>query len=105
MVGKIGKDLSVDDGYNAAKFCGLNIIATLKQHLGELSRVKRVVKINGFVNCTDDFTQQPKVVNGCSDVMVAVFSQEIGTHARAAVGTNSLPLGVAVEVEAIVEVE
>jgi enamine deaminase RidA (YjgF/YER057c/UK114 family) len=104
IVGKVGKDLSIDEGYEAAKVCGLNIISTLKNHLGSLDKVKRVVKLNGFVNCPDDFTQQPRVINGCSDLMVAVFTKEIGTHARAAVGTNALPLGVAVEVEAIIEV-
>lgn len=78
--------------------------STLKHNLGDLDKVKRVVKLLGFVNCPDSFTQQPGVVNGCSDLFVKVFGEK-GVHARSAVGTNSLPLGVAVEIEAIVEIE
>eukprot|EP01036_Dinobryon_divergens_P026152 gene26152-34764_t len=104
IVGKVGKDLSVEDGYEAAKFVGLNLCATLKNNIGDLDRVKRVVKLLGFVNCIDGFSQQPAVVNGCSDLMVKIFGDK-GVHARSAVGTNSLPLGVPVEVEAIFEIE
>ena len=91
-------------GYEASKLVGLNICATLKNELGDLDKVKRIVKLLGFVNSCDTFTQQPAVVNGCSDLMVKIFGEK-GRHARSAVGTNSLPLGVAVEIEAIVEIE
>jgi len=84
--------------------CALNICATLKHNLGDLDKVKKVVKVLGFVNCIDTFTQQPQVVNGSSDFFVKVFGDK-GAHTRSAVGTNSLPLGVPVEVEAIFEVE
>jgi len=96
--------LIIHIGYEAAKFAGLNICATLKHNLGDLDKVKRVVKLLGFVNCIDSFTQQPAVINGCSDLFVKVFGEK-GVHARSAVGTNALPLGVPVEVEAIFEIE
>ena len=83
---------------------GLNIISTLKEHLGDLDRVKRIVKLVGFVNCVDTFQEQPSVINGCSNLLGEVFGEK-GTHARSAVGTNSLPLGVSVEIEAIVEID
>jgi enamine deaminase RidA (YjgF/YER057c/UK114 family) len=83
---------------------GLNLCATLKNNLGDLDKVKRVVKLLGFVNCVDGFNQQPAVINGASDLMVKIFAEK-GIHARSAVGTNSLPLGVAVEIEAIFELE
>lgn len=92
----------MEQGYDAAKLVGLNLLATLHHNLGDLDRVKRVVKLFGLVNCEDGFTQQPAVVNGCSDLMVKVFAEN-GSHVRSAVGTNSLPLGVAVEVEAVFE--
>lgn len=104
LIGKVGKDVSVEDGYEAAKLVGLNLCATLKKNLGDLDRVKRIVKLTGFVNCTDTFTQQPAVVNGCSDLFVKIFGDK-GSHTRSAVGTNALPLGVPVEIEAIVEIE
>ena len=104
VTGKLGADLAVEQGAEAAKLCALALIAQLRGACdGDLSRVKRVVKLNGFVNCTPDFTDQPKVVNGASDLMVAVFG-EAGRHARAAVGAPSLPLGVAVEVEGVFEI-
>eukprot|EP01039_Chlorochromonas_danica_P007026 gene7026-7770_t len=103
LVGKVGKDVSVEEGYEAAKTAGLNLLATLKHNLGDLDKVKRVVKLTGFVNCVDGFSQQPAVVNGCSDLMLKVFGEKTGAHTRSAIGTNSLPLGVPVEVEAIVE--
>ena len=102
--GKVGKDLSVDDGYNAAKRCGLSIVAQAKEACnGDLSKIKSCIKLTGFVNSTDDFTDQPKVINGASDLIAKVFG-EAGMHTRAAVSTNSLPLGVAVEVDAIFEI-
>lgn len=101
--GKVGADADERAGYHAAKQAALTILATLKARLGTLNRVRRVVKLFGLVNCTDDFTQQPSVMNGCSDVMREVFGVEQGVGARSAVGTNSLPLGVMVEIEAIFE--
>ena len=101
--GKIGKDLSLEDGYNAAKNCGLSIISQVKKACdGDLSKVKSCIKLTGFVNSTDDFIDQPKIINGASDLIASVFG-EAGMHTRAAVSTNSLPLGVAVEVDAIFE--
>ena len=101
--GKVGKDLDTDSGYNAAKRCALSIIAQVKKACdNDLSKVKSCIKLTGFVNSTDDFIDQPKVINGASDVIAAVFG-DIGMHTRAAVSTNSLPLGVSVEVDAIFE--
>ena len=101
--GKIGKDLSVDDGYKAAERCGLSIISQAKVACdGDLSKIKSCVKLTGFVNSTDNFKEQPKVINGASDLIASVFG-EAGMHTRAAVSTNSLPLGVSVEVDAIFE--
>lgn len=102
-IGKLGKNVSNEQGYEAARITGIQLLATLQSAIGDLSRVKRIVKILGLVNCTDDFTEQPKIINGCSDLMVAVFG-EIGKHARSAIGTNALPMGMAVEVEMIVEI-
>ena len=101
--GKLGKDLDTEAGYNAAKRCALSIIAQVKKACNDdLSKVKSCIKLTGFVNSTDDFTDQPKVINGASDLIASVFG-DAGTHARAAVSTNSLPLGVSVEVDAIFE--
>ena len=101
--GKVGKDLSVDEGYEAAKRCGLSIISQAKVACkGDLSKIKSCVKLTGFVNSTDNFTEQPKVINGASDLIASIFG-ETGIHTRAAVSTNSLPLGVSVEVDAIFE--
>lgn len=103
-VGKLGKDFSIDDGQKAARLCGLNIVAQLKAALdGDLDRVRRCVKLGVFVNSTADFTDQPKVANGVSDLMVELFG-DAGKHARFAVGVNVLPLDVAVEVDAVFEV-
>jgi enamine deaminase RidA (YjgF/YER057c/UK114 family) len=103
--GKLGADLSIEDGAKAAHACGVNLIAQLKAATsGDLDRVKRVIKLGGFVNCTPDFVDQPKVVNGASDLMVAVFG-EAGRHSRAAVGAPSLPLGAAVEVDGVFEID
>ena len=101
--GKVGKDLDTEAGYNAAKRCALSIIAQVKSACdNDLSKVKSCIKLTGFVNSTDEFTDQPKVINGASDLIVAVFGNS-GMHTRAAVSTNSLPLGVSVEVDAIFE--
>tara|TARA_Y100001936_G_C16068005_1_gene668555 strand:+ start:63 stop:524 length:462 start_codon:yes stop_codon:yes gene_type:complete len=102
--GKLGKDLNTEDGYEAAKRCGLSIIAQAKKACnGDLSKIKSCVKLTGFVNSTEDFIDQPKVINGASELIVSIFG-EAGMHTRAAVSTNSLPLGVSVEVDAIFEI-
>ena len=102
--GRLGEDMSLEDGVTAARVCGLNLIAQLKAACGgDLSRVKRVVKLGGFVNSAPTFFDQPKVINGASDLMVEVFG-EAGKHSRAAVGSPSLPLGVAVEVDGVFEI-
>ena len=101
--GKIGKDLDTKSGYDAAKRCALSIISQVKKACdNDLSKIKSCVKLTGFVNSTDDFTDQPKVINGASDLIASIFG-DAGMHTRAAVSTNSLPLGVAVEVDAIFE--
>ncbi len=103
--GKLGKNISTDQGYKAAARCALSIVSHAKKHLSDdLSKIKSCVKLTGFVNSTDDFTEQPKVINGASDTIVKIFG-EIGMHTRAAISTNSLPLGVAVEVDAIFELK
>lgn len=101
--GKLGAGMSVEDGAAAARLCALNLIAQAKAALGELDRVRRVVKLVGFVNATPEFGDQPKVINGASNLMAEVFGDR-GKHARSAIGVGSLPFGVAVEVEAILEV-
>jgi enamine deaminase RidA (YjgF/YER057c/UK114 family) len=102
--GRLGESMSVDDGYAAARLCGLNLLAQVRGACaGDLDRVKRVVRLGGFVNSAADFTDQAKVINGASDLMVEVFG-DAGRHARAAVGAPSLPLGVSVEVEGIFEI-
>ena len=103
--GKVGKDLDTEAGYNAAKRCALSIISQVKKACdGDLSKIKSCVKLTGFVNSTEDFIEQPKVINGASDLIVSVFGND-GMHTRAAVSTNSLPLGVSVEVDAIFELK
>jgi len=102
--GQVGRDLTVQQGYDAARLTAINQLAALKAEIGDLSRVKRIVKVLGMVNAGPDFTQHPQVVNGFSDLMVAVFGEK-GKHARSAVGMSSLPLGMAVEVEMIVEIK
>ena len=102
--GKLGDGYSIDDAYAAARLCGINLISQVRAACGgDLDRVVQVIKLNGFVNATQDFTDHPKVVNGASDLMVEVFGDQ-GRHARAAVGSSSLPLGVAVEVEGIFQI-
>ena len=102
--GKLGRELTVDQGYEAARLCALNILANLKAAIGDLDKVVRFVKVLGMVNSDPEFTEAPAVINGCSDFLVEIFGDK-GRHARSAVGLATLPLGVAVEVEAIVEVE
>jgi len=103
MTGRLGEDRDLDYGVEAARRCGLMLVAQMKAALGELSRVERIVKLGAFVNSTADFTDHPKVANGASDLMVALFG-DLGRHARSAVGVPSLPLGVAVEIDAIVKI-
>jgi enamine deaminase RidA (YjgF/YER057c/UK114 family) len=104
ITGKVGKDLTIEQGYEAARLTAINHIAVLKAELGDLKKVKRIVKVLGMVNCTEDFKDQPKVINGYSDLMVEIFGEK-GKHARSAVGMYALPFNTAVEVEVIVEVE
>ena len=101
--GKVGKDLTTDEAYKAAERCGLSIVSQVKNACnGNLSKIKSCIKLTGFVNSTEDFIEQPKVINGASDLIASIFG-EAGIHTRAAVSTNSLPLGVSVEVDAIFE--
>ncbi len=102
ILGRLGDDMELSAGQHAARICGINLIAQCKAALGELSRVRRVVKLGGFVNCAPHFTDIPQVVNGCSDLMVEVFG-DAGRHARSAVACPVLPLGVAVEIDGIFE--
>jgi enamine deaminase RidA (YjgF/YER057c/UK114 family) len=103
MAGKVGRELTVEEGYQVARNVGLNCLATVKAAVGDLDKVKQVVKLLGMVNCTEDFKDQPKVINGCSDLLVDVFG-EIGKHARSAVGMQALPNGIPVEIEMILDV-
>ena len=102
--GKVGRDLTTEQGYEAARLTGINILARMKGILGDLDKVRRVVKLLGMVNSAPDFNQQPAVVNGCSDLLVEVFGER-GRHARSAVGMASLPNDIPVEIEVIIEVE
>jgi len=102
--GKLGKDLTVEEGYEAAKISIINCLAILKGHLGSLDRIKKVVKLLGFVASTPEFDKQPYVINGASDLLIKIFGEK-GRHARSAIGTNILPFGTPVEIEMIVEVE
>lgn len=104
IIGKVGHDLTIEQGYEAARLTAINHLAVIRAELGSLNKVKRIVKVLGMVNCTDSFTDQPKVVNGYSDLMVEIFGEK-GKHARSAVGMAALPLNMAVEVEVIVEIE
>jgi enamine deaminase RidA (YjgF/YER057c/UK114 family) len=101
VTGRLGEQLDVNAGYRAAQLAALNILASLRKEFGSLDRVQQVVKVLGAVNCTSDFTQQPAVINGCSELFAAVFGPEAGVGARSAIGVNALPLGVPVEIEAI----
>ncbi|MBX6753131.1 MAG: RidA family protein [Thermorudis peleae] len=103
-IGKVGRDVTTAEAYQHARSVGLTLLAVLKEHLGDLDRVRRVVKVFGMVNAAPDFGEHPAVINGCSDLFVEVFGDR-GRHARSAVGMGSLPHGITVEIEAIVEVE
>lgn len=102
--GKVGKDYNTEEAYAAARQCALGILGTVKAEIGDLDKIKRVVKILGFVNCVDTYSAQPKVLNGASDVIGEILGDR-GIHVRSAVGTNALPMNVPVEVEAIIEIE
>ena len=103
ITGKLGRDLTIEQGYEAARITAINHLAVIKKELGSLNKVKRIVKVLGMVNCTEDFKDQPKVINGYSDLMVEIFGEN-GKHARSAVGMYALPFNMAVEVEVIVEI-
>ena len=103
FIGKLGREFKIEDGQKSARLCALNVIAQVRAAIGDLDKVKRCVRVGGFVNGTPDFTDQPQVINGASDVIVQIFG-DAGKHARAAVGVASLPRGVATEVEAVFEV-
>jgi enamine deaminase RidA (YjgF/YER057c/UK114 family) len=104
IAGKVGREFNEGEGAGAAKLCAIQLLAVLQAEVGDLAKVKRIVRVGGFVNCTDDFTAQPKVINGASDLLVAVFGPA-GKHARTSVGVNSLPAGAPVEVELVAEIE
>jgi len=105
FTGKLGDSVSVEDGYQAARVSGINIIAVAKAACdGDLDRVRRIIRLGGYVNSTPDFTDHPAVINGASELMAEVFGPEVSAHSRAAVGMSSLPLGVAVEIDAIIEI-
>lgn len=103
ITGKVGKDLTLEQGYDASRLTAIQLLATIRSELGTLNKVKRIIKVNGMVNCTPDFIDQPKVINGCSDLLVEVFG-DVGKHARAAVGMNSLPMNTSVEIDMVIEV-
>jgi enamine deaminase RidA (YjgF/YER057c/UK114 family) len=103
ITGKVGKDLTMEEGIEAARVTTISILSTLKAELGTLDKIKRIVKVTGWVNCHSDFKDQPKIMNGCSDLLVSIFGEN-GKHARAALGANALPLNIAVEIEMVVEV-
>ena len=105
MVGKLGKDLTVEEGQKAAYNCMLNLLANIEAKTGDLNKIKRFVKVLGFVNSADDFVQQPQVVNGASNLLVDLFGEEVGCPARSAIGTNALPGGIACEIGVLLEVE
>ena len=104
ITGKVGAELNLDEGYAAAQRVALILLASLKAEIGDLDRVRRVIKLLGMVNCTPDFNDQPKVINGASDLLVELYGDK-GRHARSAVGMNALPMNIAVEIEMIVEIE
>ena len=103
LTGKVGRDLTLEQGQQAARNCMLNLLANLQDYLGDLNRIKKCVKVLGFVNCTDDFTQQPQVINGGSDLLLSLLGPEKGLPARTAMGTNAAPGNIPVEIEMLVE--
>lgn len=105
LIGKVGRDLTLEQGQQAAYNCMLNLLANLQDKLGDLNRIKRFVKVLGFVNCTEDFTQQPQVINGGSQLILELFGEEKGLPARTAMGTNATPGNIPVEIEVLVEYE
>lgn len=105
ITGRLGLDMDVEVGYDAARQTGLGILATLREHLGSLDKVSRLVKLLGLVRCTESFDAQPAVINGCSELFRDVFGEDAGVAARSALGTNALPGGIAVEIEAIFEIK
>lgn len=105
VIGKLGLNLSVEEGQEAARRCALNLLANLERELGDLNRIKRFVKVLAFVNCTDTFDQQPQVINGASELLMNLFGPDAGLPARSAIGTNALPGGIACEIEVLVEAE
>ena len=103
--GKVGKDISIDEGIKAAELCCVNIIAALKKSInGDWNRLETFLKLGGFVNCNNDFYDQPKIINGASDLLVKIFGEQ-GKHARFAVGSNSLPMNISVEIDAIIKIK
>ena len=104
-LGKVGRELTLDEGYQSARSAGLNLLASLKAEVGSLDSVKQIVKLLGMVNCAPGFDQTPQVINGCSDLLVEIFGQEIGQHARSAVGMAELPSSIPIEIEMIVELQ
>ena len=102
-IGKVGADMDEKAAYKAARSVGITLLSNMHAALGDLNRVERIVKVTGFVNCTPDFTAQPKVINGFSDLMLAVFGKEIGSHSRSAVGIAALPAGIPVEIEVLLQ--
>ena len=105
VIGKLGRDLTVEEGQKADYNCALNLLANIEAKIGDLNKIKRFVKVLAFVNSADDFVQQPQVVNGASSLLVELFGEEIGCPARSAIGTNALPGGIACEIEVLLEVE
>ena len=103
--GKVGKDLTTEQGYQAARMAGINLLATIGAQLGNLDKVRRIVKVLGMVNSAKGFIEQPEVINGFSDLMIEVFGEKTGAHARSAVGVAELPLNIPVEIEMVIEVE
>ena len=104
ITGKVGTDLNLDQGIEATKTAAINILSVLKYELNDLDRIKRIVKLTGWVNCDQNFTKQHLVMNGCSDLLVSIFGDQ-GKHARSSIGTNSLPNNIAVEIEMVIEIE
>jgi enamine deaminase RidA (YjgF/YER057c/UK114 family) len=104
-VGKVGRDVSLEEARTAARLCALNVLAQAKAFLGSLDRIRRVCMVQGFVNAVPEFTQHPAVINGASDLLVEIFGEEVGSHARFAVGAGSLPFNVSVEIAAVLAVE
>lgn len=105
LFGKVGTDLTIEEAYFAAKLTALSILASLKREIGDLDRVTAWLRLFGMVNCQPDFTEHPTVINGCSDLIIELYGESVGAHARSAVGMTSLPFGLSVEIEGMVEIE